>query len=628
MEAANPPIQAATATKKGFGWLTAGLIALALVIVAAVAYLAYDRYLARPLVQPLAGTPVAVRRGSVAATVAATGSVVPSRQSKLTLPSSGRLKEITVKLGDEVKGGQVLARQETAALDLKLAQAKSSLRTAELKLAQLKAGARPEEVVAAEAGVQSAQAKVADLEGGALPQDVVQAQSAVEQAAAGIRQAAARRDQVRAGATHADVTAAEQGVQSATSSLQKAEIDLAKAQGGATADELRQAELALEQAKNSLWAQQISRDATCSRPSGGQCEAEKARVAAAETGVTQAQAKLDAVKAKPDPKDVQAAQAQVDAARETLRAAQAKLAQLKGGPAAEEVRQADAQVESAVASQQAALAKLEAVRQGPKSAEVQAARSALVQAQTQLAVKKTPSLPQEIALAEEAIRAAELQVQQAQLDLDNAALIAPFDGVVGAISANAGEQVGGGTAVLTLVDPKATRVDVSVDETDIARLAPGKPATITFDALPEKRFTGKVLGIAPSATVQQGVATYTVAVSIDDADQPLPAGMTANVSIVVAQKENVVLVPNRAIKRVGRNQVVDVLTGQKAEPRQIKTGLGNEQFTEVVEGVAEGETVVIPATTTQAPRVGPFGAGGPPPGAPGPVFVAKPAAKP
>jgi hypothetical protein len=80
---------------------------------------------------------------------------------------------------------------------------------------------------------------------------------------------------------------------------------------------------------------------------------------------------------------------------------------------------------------------------------------------------------------------------------------------------------------------------------------------------------------------------------------------------------------------MGRNQVVDVLTGERPAPRQIKTGLGDEQFTEVVEGVGEGETVVIPATTTQASRVGPLDTGGSA-GAPGaqPVVVAKPAATP
>src|SRR5262249_21681915 len=81
MEAANPPIQAAAADKKGFGWLQVGLIAVVLVVVAVIAYLAYDRYMTRPLARPLAGTPVAARRGSVASTVAATGSGGPGPQA-------------------------------------------------------------------------------------------------------------------------------------------------------------------------------------------------------------------------------------------------------------------------------------------------------------------------------------------------------------------------------------------------------------------------------------------------------------------------------------------------------------------------------------------------------------------
>ena len=623
MEAASPPIQAATRSR--FGPLQVSLVILGLVVVAAAAYFAYDRVMARPVTAPIPGQPVAARKGAVAATVSATGSVVPGRQAKLTLSGAGRLKELNAKLGDEVKSGAVLARLDTAALDLKVAQARSAHRTAELKLQQLRAAPRPEEIVAAEAAIQSAQAKLADVEGGALPQDVVQAQSAVEQAAASIRQASARRDQVRSGATSADVAAAEQAVQTATSNLQRAEIDLARVQGGPKAEDIRQAELALEGAKNSLWAQQISRDQACGRAIG--CETANAQVAAAETNVTKATEAVAALKAGADPRDVASSQAQVDAARESLRAAQSRLQQVKSGPSGDEVRQLDAQVESALASQQSALAKLDAIRQGPRSAEVAAARTALVQAQTQLALKRSPVTPAEVALAEEAIKAAEIQLQQAQLEVENATLVAPFDGVVGAVTANVGEMVGSGTAVLTLIDPKATRVDISVDETDIARLAPGKPATITFDALADKRYTGKVIGIAPNATVQQGVATYTVSVSIDNPDQPLPAGLTANVAVVVAQKENVVLVPNRAIKRQGRNQVVDVLVGDKPETRQIKTGLGNEQVTEVVEGVAEGDMVVIPTTTTQTPRVGPFGGGGPPPGAQ-PVFVAKPAPPP
>ena len=88
--------------------------------------------------------------------------------------------------------------------------------------------------------------------------------------------------------------------------------------------------------------------------------------------------------------------------------------------------------------------------------------------------------------------------------------------------------------------------------------------------------------------------------------------MTANVSIVTDQKDDVLLVPNRALKRQGRSQAVDVLVNGKTESRPVTTGLSNDQVTEVLNGVGENETVLIPTTTALQPRVpGLPGAGGP-----------------
>src|SRR5688572_18849897 len=103
MDVANPPIQAAS--KSRLGALQISLLVLGLIVVAGIAYVAYDRFMARPVVAPLAGQPVAARKGSIAATVSTTGSVVPGRQAKLTVAGSGRIKEMSAKLGDEVKAG-------------------------------------------------------------------------------------------------------------------------------------------------------------------------------------------------------------------------------------------------------------------------------------------------------------------------------------------------------------------------------------------------------------------------------------------------------------------------------------------------------------------------------------------
>ncbi|HUE75242.1 MAG TPA: efflux transporter periplasmic adaptor subunit, partial [Chloroflexota bacterium] len=99
------------------------------------------------------------------------------------------------------------------------------------------------------------------------------------------------------------------------------------------------------------------------------------------------------------------------------------------------------------------------------------------------------------------------------------------------------------------------------------------------------------------------------------ADVELPAGTTATASIVVEQRDSVLMVPNRAIRRQGRDQFVEVLVDGNPQQRPVRVGLANDQFTEVVEGLQNGELVVIPATTTAQPRVG--GLGGPGPGGAG-----------
>ena len=607
MEAASPSLESASAGR-GFGVGRIVIVLVTLAVLAAAGYVVYVRYFARPVVIPVSGTPITVRRGNVAATINATGSVISTKQSRLAPQIGGRLKELPVKLGDEVKAGAMLARIETATLEMKVAQARSTLRTSQIRLDQLRAGTRPEEIASTEASLLSAQAKLADIQAGTLPQDITQSQFAVESAAASVRSAQARYDQLKNGASAADISSAEQSAVSAQIALQKAEIDLARVQTGPLPEDIRAAEIALDQAKNNLWAQQLSRDATCGRGAGGACDAGQATVASAESGVVAAKLKVDTLKNKqPDSKDVQAAQGLIDNARESLRSAQIRLKQVRDGSTAEELAQSRAAIDGAQANYQSAISRLSALNQGAKAVDVQSAQSAIISAQTALALKKAPNTPQDIALLQEQVSLSEISLQQAQLDLENATLVAPYDGVIGAITVNVGEQVGTGAAILVLVDKKSTRIDISVDETDITRISVGKAASISFDSIPDRPLAGKVLGVAPTSTVQQGVATYTVSIALDDPSIILQPGMTANVNIVVADRQNVLVIPNRALKRQGRNQTVELLVNGKTESRTIKAGLSNDQMTEVLEGLAEGDSVLIPATTTIQPRVSGFG---------------------
>ncbi len=499
----------------------------------AIGYSGYQRVAAAP---PAASTTVPVTRGTITASVAASGTVVAAKQARLSFGVAGRLKSLNVSVGDSVSAGQVLAELDTTSLEIKLEQSQSSLRTAQTKLQQLKNSVKDVDVAAARAAYESALAKYNDL---------------------------------LAGPSAAELKSAEQAVISAQANLQKAEQSLADLKAGPTPDEVVVAKADLEKKQAALQKAQGDYDKVAWR----------ADVASRPEALALQQATID------------------------YQVALANYNQKMAGAKPEEIALAEKNVEGARAALESAEEKLAQLKAGPKAADLEAARSNLASAQAALANKTAGPSAEEIALQEEQIKVAQIAVRQAEIDLASAKIVAPYAGVVAAIASNVGEQVGGGTAVITLVDPQAVRIDATVDEADVGKVAVGQTAEITFDALPNERFAGKVLAVAPSATVQQGVVTYQVSLQIEQRGRTLPAGMTANVSLIVAQKDNVLMVPNRAIRTQGRARVVEVETAAGTyERRQVRVGLSNDQMSEIVEGLSEGEQVVIPSTTTALPR--------------------------
>jgi len=168
----------------------------------------------------------------------------------------------------------------------------------------------------------------------------------------------------------------------------------------------------------------------------------------------------------------------------------------------------------------------------------------------------------------------------------------------GELATGAG-TVGGGA--ITLVNPSTLHVEANVDESDVPHVQVGQPVVLTVDALAGQPVTGEVTAVAPQSITQQGVTSYLVTIAITSGDGVRP-GMTATANIVYAQQDGALLVPNRAVRRQGRDQVVDVLTPQgQVESRTVRRGISNDQVTEITDGLAEGDRVVIPTTQTRAP---------------------------
>jgi multidrug efflux pump subunit AcrA (membrane-fusion protein) len=187
---------------------------------------------------------------------------------------------------------------------------------------------------------------------------------------------------------------------------------------------------------------------------------------------------------------------------------------------------------------EAAEARKEAL-QSQQWAEAQIAEATIAAAERQLEITvaelarlEAGASESDIAVAEAAVAQAEAAVATAQLNLDRSVIRAPFDGTVGAVNVRVGEFVPPSTALVTLGDLSTLRVETTdLDEIDVARIAEGQTAVVTFDALPDRTFTGTVTHIAPMASTTGGGVNYRVVVELDELDPALRWGMTAFVDI-------------------------------------------------------------------------------------------------
>jgi len=207
-----------------------------------------------------------------------------------------------------------------------------------------------------------------------------------------------------------------------------------------------------------------------------------------------------------------------------------------------------------------------------------------------------------------ALDTAKLELARARLELDKATITAPFDGIVADVKINEGQQLSAMTyanPAICLIDPSEIEMNGTIDEIDISKVKPGQEADITLDALPDKEVKGKVTFISQAGTVHAGVVSYKTTITLETPDRELRDGMSATADIVLDRRENVLLIPNRAVRGSLGNYYVEVVAGEQIEKRQVSLGLSDGINTEVLSGLEEGEKVVLPRVT-QIPFM-PFG---------------------
>ena len=124
----------------------------------------------------------------------------------------------------------------------------------------------------------------------------------------------------------------------------------------------------------------------------------------------------------------------------------------------------------------------------------------------------------------------------------------------------------------------------------------GQKATIIVDALPQEELSGTVIFISPFGTEETGVVNYAVKIELDHTEADLKGGLTATADIIVEKRENVLLIPNGAVKGTRGDYWTEVVINEatmETEKRSITLGAQNALFAEVLSGVSEGEKVIV-----------------------------------
>ena len=178
---------------------------------------------------------------------------------------------------------------------------------------------------------------------------------------------------------------------------------------------------------------------------------------------------------------------------------------------------------------------------------------------------------------------------------------APFDGIVTGLSVESGDTISQ-TTTLASVITKKLHVSVALNEVDAAKVREGNAATVSFVALPDMTVNGRVVKLDTIGTVTQNVVSYGAEIELDEQPDGLKPGMSATADIVVAEKADVLVVPNAALSDERGKSVVTVRRNRDGselgEKQVVVVGLSNDTVTEVVSGLSEGTIVELPTVTT------------------------------
>ncbi|MFO8079481.1 MAG: efflux RND transporter periplasmic adaptor subunit [Armatimonadota bacterium] len=518
----------------------------------------------------------------VVQTLAASGRVQGARDVQLSADRTGIVVDILVNEGERVESGQTVARLSSEVESAELRQAEAAIETARASLAEARASA-----TTVAPTIRQAEAEV---------------QGTIEQAQERLSSAEARLDELLAGGREEEVREAEAALNEARARMGQAETDVERARRLATSDATARA--ALERAEASQ------------RDAAARLQEARARLQQAERDLVRARRLYDeGVIAEAE---YEASETAAETAEETVQQAQAALRQTEVEVAnqralleitrEEQLDRAETELESAGEQLQRARARLDLVSSPARAeqitqqrAEIRAARAALRQAREAgparvESIRRTPS-EERIAVAQRRLTEALATRDAVLARLEKTSLTARFAGIVTDIVREPGDVVSPGQPVMTISEMDRPEIHVEIDERDIGEIAVDQAAFLIADARPDQTIEAVVERITPEAITERGV----IDVILRPVDQPewLRPGMTVDASIVVAEKQQLLVLPIGTVVVSGEDSSVLVVDDAVVRRLEVETGVGGVLGTPIRSGLSKDALVVREPASAQ-----------------------------
>lgn len=581
-----------------------------------------------------------VTKNTIVTTIDGTGQVSGDQQLDVKPKVGSTVTKIAVKVGDQIKAGDILAvLDKTDALKTvrdasqSVRDAQVSLTTSKLQLEKTKQPSDPVAVMQAEDALAKAKRDLEDLKSGPTSYDLQQAQADVDVAANNIKMSAdGTMPQTVRDAYDEYVLI----LQSAIQTLETSRVDadgILGVDSPITKNGLSQAFSILNDTYkfNSRYSYDIVKQSnSTSKLAVDALEIKNENTDDIKSAVTLVSTALNNMSTLlSDLTDgLQASianssftQNDLDGLKTTINSdrtnVNTKITSLVNQDQA--VQQAYNSFQNAQISYQKAVNTLNELKAGASASDIASAEEKVKEAQAQLDKLRAGADPLDVKLSQiavdqkvSALTSAQNKLSDANGALNDYTIIAPFDGVIGKISVQKGVDVSAGTAMFTMLTHKKIAT-ISLNEVDVAKVAVGQKATLTFDAIEALSLTGEVAEVSPLGVVSQGVVTYEVKVAFDSQDERIKSGMSASVSIVTEVHADVLTVPNAAIKVQGEQNYVQTLdesvkagsdglyeTEQAPGRLIVEVGASDDTVTEIKSGLKEGDEIIVQTIKTTA----------------------------